>query len=133
MRAVLKLELIADNLYQYQRIIRQNPKLKREMSLRQEMDLMRFSHKSLKPWVARITGITNLGFVREFVSCTKDYSDANSIGSRGVYAYYILRDGVYEVNERLNWKRARRYFIRVQREAFSEISREEVLRWLGVV
>ena len=67
------------------------------------------------PWVAQITGLTTNGyFVRKWVNGDVDYSRANSVGSRGVFRYYPLRSGrIYEVAERLTWKRSTQYFCRV--------------------
>jgi hypothetical protein len=82
-------------------------------------------------WVARLTGPDPLyGFIREFLRGQKDYSRANGTGSRGVYVYYPLRPGIYEVHKRLNWRKTRRYFIRVEGTEITEISREEVLACL---
>lgn len=84
-----------------------------------------------KPWVARITGRDPVyGYARQFMRGQKDYSQANSIGSRGVYLYYALESGVYEVNRRVSWKRSRRYFIRVEDAQIAEIDEQEVGRWL---
>jgi len=88
-------------------------------------------YTSDKPWVARITGLdAKYGLARQFLRGQKDYSQANSVGSRGVYLYFALKDGFYEVYEHLTWKRARRYFIRVENMEITEITREEVEQWL---
>lgn len=67
------------------------------------------------PWVAEITGLNNDGkFLRRFLQGDTDYTRANSVGSRGVHKYYHLRSGrIYEVAERLTWKRTIQYFCRV--------------------
>src|SRR5690606_23131495 len=84
-----------------------------------------------KPWVARLDGLDHkYGFRRTFLEGQKDYRDANSGGSRGVYVYYALRPGIYEVNERVTWKRVRRYFIRVVGSEIHEISKDEATRWV---
>jgi len=85
-----------------------------------------------KPWVARITGIDEqYGFAREFVHGYTDYSNASGTGARGIYIRYALKDGIYEVNERISWKHVRRYFIRVQDATITEIDRDEVLQCLS--
>lgn len=91
-----------------------------------------FQFKSAKPWVARITGRDpKYGFARQFVRGQIDYSQANSKGSRGVYLYFTLSPGVYEVYARLSWKRSKRYFVRANDDGTKdEISKEEVLAWL---
>lgn len=131
MKAVLKLELIADNLYQFQYLRRQG-KVSRDASWHQEINLIRFGNKKLKPWVARVNAGPNGQMEREFQRPQlKDYSQANSSGSRGIFAYYTLSDGMYEVNERTSWSKARRYFIRVVEDTITEIPKEEVLACLS--
>lgn len=65
--------------------------------------------------VSEITGIYPSGALRKTpLRCNKDYSKANSVGSRGVYAYYIVQTGrIYEVYEPVSWKRTRHYFCTV--------------------
>ncbi len=84
-------------------------------------------------WAAEITGKDpRYGLSRSFLRAKLDYSRANSKGSRGVEACYILySDHVYEVNAAVSWKRNRRYFCRVDDGGnIVEISREEVDEWL---
>jgi hypothetical protein len=52
-------------------------------------------------WVAEITDTDpQYKFKREFLRYKKDYSRANSVGSRGVYACYILESGkLYDVKD----------------------------------
>lgn len=84
-----------------------------------------------RPWVARITGLdSRYGLAREFVRGTRDYSEANSVGSRGLYLYYALADGIYEVRELISWQRDRRYFVRSEAGDIIEISRDDVDAWL---
>jgi hypothetical protein len=84
-----------------------------------------------RPWVAKLSGIDAGGsFHREFVRAQIDYSRANKTGSRGVYLYYPLQDGLYEVNKRESWTKVRRYFIRVEDTRIEEIEREEIMQWL---
>lgn len=67
------------------------------------------------PWVAEITGIdARYSMARRFVRGQKDYTEANSVGSRGVYIHYILESGrIYEVSKMANWKKPERYFFRI--------------------
>lgn len=81
------------------------------------------------PWVARLTGLdARRGFVREFVHGRKDYSNANSVGSRGVFYHYMLEDdAVYEVNQQISWgKRGVRVYLRVSGGVIYESTREGV-------
>lgn len=84
------------------------------------------------PWVARIYDSGDgRAFAREFVAGRKDYSLGNSLGSRGVYLYYALPPGVYEVNAPRSWRRTERYFIAVNEGRVTRISADEVRRWLA--
>lgn len=134
MRAVLKLEFIGENYFAYQR-----EKKKSEGQSAYEIDKSVERYGSIlgrdksRPWVARVTGVQDDGytFVREFMNGQIDYSHANKNGSRGVYLYYPLKDGMYEVNARERWTKVRRYFIRVKDTQITEIPREEVYRCLA--
>ncbi len=87
-----------------------------------------------RPWVARITGLDSRhGLAREFLRPLKDYRDANSTGSRGVWLTFVLRAGaLYEVHELLSWQRDRRYFCHVEAGKLVELTREQVLAQLAV-
>lgn len=124
MRAVIKLEWIGDHYFAYAKYgERIDPIMEREVYVKG------MARPTLRPWVARLTGLDNrYGFVREFVRGVKDYEQATGMGARGIYEYIVLSPGLYEVNERVSWQRARRYFIRVTDDAeIVEIAREEVV------
>lgn len=130
MRAVLKLEIIGDNYLQRRKLIEAGKAPRPH--LKEWIRILRYGRKQFRPWVARITGFHNkYGFTREFIVGMRDYSDANSIGSRGVYEYFALEPGLYEVNECVKLGLARRYFIRVENTEITEISRKEVLQCLN--
>lgn len=115
MRAVLKLELIADDFFWAKRN-------KKNMPFQQWFRHMKKLGPDKSPsWVARL--LPNME--REFVQGTRDYSRANRSGSRGIYAYYALKPGIYEINERCKLNRVRRYFIQVVGDEYQEITREE--------
>lgn len=69
---------------------------------------------------------------KHFIQGQKDYSKANSVGSRGVYTYYILKSGgfIYEIHEHLTWTRSRTYWCRVEDGKIIEMSFEEALSWV---
>ncbi len=129
LRAVLKLEFIGENIWAYQRAA------KRYGAFVASLDREEFrsgpAHHA-RPWVARITGRDERhGLAREFIDGQIDYSDANGTGSRGVFLYFMLTPGVYEVYARETWTRTRRYFIRVTHDmTLVEMSEEEVLACL---
>jgi hypothetical protein len=129
MKAVIGLELIGDNHFQRRRLIEKGEAP--QPHLRRWLEILEFTKRELRPWVARITGThSKYGLARKFLRGQKDYSQANSIGSRGVYEYFVLDPGIYEINERCTWKRARRYFVHVDGAEFHEIDKEEVLECL---
>lgn len=83
------------------------------------------------PWVALIRGRPGQ-YRREYLRGQKDYSQANSVGSRGVYLTFWLEDGrIYEVFRRLSWSRTSQTFCRVQDGAFIPMTRVEVDAWLS--
>lgn len=79
-------------------------------------------------WVAEITGTDpKLKFKREFLRFKKDYSRSNSVGSRGVYANYILEsDHIYDVKDHKD-----RYYCTVTDNGnIVRLSEDEVREWL---
>jgi len=125
MRAVIKLELIGDNYQQHRKLIEcgdvPTP------HIREYVRVLRYGHKKLRPWVARLTGLDEqFGFKREFVHSARDYRDARGIGMRGIYEYFALSGGLYEVNECIKLGAARRYFILVNGEQITEIDCAEM-------
>ncbi len=90
------------------------------------------AHVVKRPWVARITGKTaSGGYRRTFLRGQLDCYEANSRFTRGVYFYYALRPGVYEVHEMTDWGQHRRYFCRSANAHLTEMSRTEVDQWLA--
>lgn len=86
----------------------------------------------LRPWVARIEGMNEEGNLqRSFIAAQKDWSGANGTGSRGIWLYYFLEPGLYEINHRLKWKRADRYFAWiVDADTLCKLTRTEAIEWL---
>src|SRR5574341_1201559 len=68
-----------------------------------------------KPWVARLMSLdSHWGFQRQFVKGVYDYSYVHTRNAgRGIYLYFALAPGLYEVFTPISWKHERRYFIRV--------------------
>lgn len=86
------------------------------------------------PWVAEITGQYPSGKLkRSFVRSKRDYSRANSKGSRGVYLWFILEsDKLYEVHTRISWARSTDYFCAITTSGdVYTLSDEEVSEWLS--
>lgn len=134
-RAVLRLEYISENLYAYQHArtwlgIAENAAVERYRAY--------LGRDSGKPGVWQITGFglapdddaLGIPFQMRPVSGQIDYSQANSVGSRGVYLYYALTPGAYLVHERTSWRHTRTYYLLVEDEMKREVTREEVVAWL---
>ncbi len=123
MTITLKLEAIDDDFAQ---VVGSIVRFMREAGMRAGEN--HFRGVARRPWVAEITGWRGgRWYEREFLDGNKDYSQANSIGSRGVYLYYYLREGrIYEVNELSGRTRSRRYFCTVCDGAVIEMDASEV-------
>lgn len=79
-------------------------------------------------WVAEITGLDHkYKYKRNFLPYKKDYSRSNSVGSRGVYAVYILETGkIYEIKDHKD-----RYYCTVTDNGnIVRLSEDEVKEWL---
>ena len=65
------------------------------------------------PYCKQVIKLADDGFfVTIPMKFNRDYSQANSVGTRGVYDYYVLKPGrLYEIQEILSWKRMRRYYL----------------------
>ena len=64
-----------------------------------------------RSWVAKLTGFYGRGFQREYLKAMKDYSHANSVGSRGVTLTYWLQTGdLYEIHQLTAWSNYDHYF-----------------------
>lgn len=100
---------------------------------RKTIDAYRYGRIELSPWAARIVGIKNGILQRQFEEKYKNYDNSNTSGNRGIEICYFLAPGIYEINRRLSFSQARRYFLRViDGETAIEISREEVLQCLKI-
>lgn len=65
----------------------------------------------------------------------RDYSRANSKGTRGVYVWYILEpDTLYWVNEPISWKRSEQYYCAVKLDgSVYRLTDEEAEEWLNAL
>lgn len=99
MRVVLQLEVIGEP-YHWLRCNRHRATVKRRLSLREEINQIRYGDKRLYPWIARIDGLHDkYGFERHFMTSVRDWTRARHDGMRGIYEYFALPAGLYEVNE----------------------------------
>jgi len=126
MRAVLELEFIGADYFAYKKFgERVNPVYERQK--------WQMTKPGMRPWVAQILGRDDqFGLQRQFLTPVYDYTRATTTGSRGIYLFYALRPGIYEINDRISWHRSRRYFARVDQEIV-EITREEVEQWANAI
>lgn len=83
-------------------------------------------------WCAEIIGRSGrYRWERSFLRGQKDYSEANSVGSRGAYIYYHLEEGkVYEVKAPRTWRKTDRYFVRIEGGEPIEMTDAEVETWM---
>lgn len=120
MKTTKKLEIFADNYIEY------------EKHIRKTIGNKLFGKRPHGFWIAKITGTDpKYGFNREFLPYKKDYSESNSKGSRGVYAYYILESGIYyEIKEQISWNRTKRYFCKIDESGdIITVNKEEIIKW----
>lgn len=119
----LKLEAIGDNIADHVQQIRRGAEAYRLPKRYIEAMVL----PARRPWVAEIAGFKGSNFEREFLDGHKDFSEANGVGSRGVYYYFHLREGrIYEVRELTSWKRDRRFFCSVVDGAVVELDCDEL-------
>lgn len=90
-----------------------------------------FGFKS-RNWAAQIFGSDGRGgWVRSFLTGTRDYSRANSKGSRGIMVSYLLEQGpIYEIRAPLTWSSSDRYFARVMDNVLTRMTDVEVTECL---
>lgn len=124
MKAALSLELFGENVRQYQLLYRGIFQL---FGFEKLFD----SQIGVRPrssWVAEVTGPDEkYRLKREFLRPKLDYSRANSKGSRGIFAEYILETGkLYEVKSQVTWNRVEQYFCIVNDQGDIEEIDEEI-------
>ncbi|WP_149563166.1 hypothetical protein [Streptomyces cacaoi] len=86
------------------------------------------------PWLAEITGRhPDYEYRREFLLSKRDYTNANSRGTRGVQFHWdLLPNRVYEAAWSVSHRETRREFLKTTPDGDVEtISREEVEAWLN--
>jgi len=61
----------------------------------------------------------------------RDYTYANSVGSRGIHIVYILSSGnLYFVSSPLSWKKIDQYYCRIKDGQIVRMNIHQVLAWL---
>jgi hypothetical protein len=128
-RALIKLELFGDNQRQMFRLCKKATAL-----VSPELSEQTFG-QNLPPscWVAEITGFhPTYKFERRFLKGYKDYSEANSKGSRGIFVSFYPEYGkIYEVKAKYSWGSDDRYFCTFDENGCRRLTREEVVAWIS--
>lgn len=120
--AVLKLEAIRDN---------QIDKLRHHRMGKVRMGKQEAEgaagYLGRRPFVKRVIGATQDGRpVKRDIKGRKSYTEANSIGSRGVYYWWTLDHGCcVQIQEAISIRKKRRYYAIVIDGALHEISEKE--------
>lgn len=83
-------------------------------------------------WVDVVTDIGPHGMEKTRLKGQYDYSEANSVGSRGVFVRYWLQAGeLYHVSSPQNWKRSDQYFCFIDEAGLiNRLDFEEAVEWL---
>jgi hypothetical protein len=124
MKAQLKIEAIGDNINQISAFF-----TRMTDDMVPGLGTMTFGGKPFRYWCARIVGFDPVyKYCREFIRPKKDYSQANSKGSRGVWLYFLLESGfVYEAKSS-----KRRFFCEVNTDGnVVDVSKEYVDEWIS--
>lgn len=134
-RIIMKLECFHDDIAARYRATRRLGRQERERINGRHFatDLRVAGMGGTGTWVAEVVGLRDGGRLdRKFVDGLKDYSDANSVGSRGVFKYYVLTEGpLYEIVDRQSYgKPQRRRYCRVADGKIVSMSISEVLQCL---
>jgi hypothetical protein len=79
------------------------------------MKLLKIEKIGGRGYVKKITGFdhkTRL-LIYEKINGNRDCSKANSKGSRGIYEFFILEDGIYEIENPLSWGKNDFYYLKI--------------------
>jgi hypothetical protein len=84
-------------------------------------------------WLAELTGLSDTyKFERIFLKGNKDYSLANSKGSRGVFIYYTIEEEkFYEIKKPVTWRRTDRYFFTWYNNREYRLTEQQVIECLS--
>lgn len=66
---------------------------------------------------------------RQHIRGVPDYTSANHNGSRGVFYWYTLEEGVYYVTHRYEMNAVRRYWLLSEDGETHEITKQEAMAW----
>lgn len=78
-----------------------------------------------------VKGFGGALFSKHELQPQKSYAEANSVGSRGVFAYYLLqRERIYEVLEPVSWNRDEHYYMYLEGDEEVRGTVEDAFRWV---
>jgi len=79
-------------------------------------------------WVKRLIGFNRDGIDFELLKGYTDYSNSNSVGSRGIYRnYFLIDEGLYQVSSPQSWKSIDQYFCKVKNGEVVRLTFEEAM------
>lgn len=91
--------------------------------------------QQLRPWCAEITSHDPAyGYQRTFLRPRRDYSRANSAGSRGIHFWWTLETGqLYQLCSRESWtgRMHRRWLVVTDDGDTRELTQKEADQWLS--
>lgn len=87
------------------------------------------------PWVAEVKRHPDGDFKLDFLHGKRDYSKANSKGTRFVYVHYVLeQDRLYWVQSPQSWRSTIRYYAAVTPSGdVRRLTDEEAQEWLNAL
>ena len=86
-----------------------------------------FRNAFVKQWV----GFNSNGIDEREIQGQKDYTKANSVGSRGIYKYYFLADGgIYHVSAPQSWNHTDEYYCQVVNDEIVRLEFEDAIKCL---
>ncbi len=82
-------------------------------------------------WVKEVQGVSRHGLREVPLHGQRDYSQSNSVGSRGVRQHYFLADGyLYHVSSPQSFTRVDQYFCCVEHRQLIRMDLQEAFAWL---
>lgn len=123
----LKMEAFGDSYVHYRRRLEEG--VIYHPILRDVINAIRWGGREMTPWVARLSWGKQQP-QRTFLNGQRDYMNADRWGNRGIFVYFYLPPGIYEINHPLALGKSRRYYAIVKDDDLIEITQVEALAWL---
>lgn len=86
-----------------------------------------------RPFVKEVVGVNHASHpIKKDVKGKKCYRDAVGTGARGVYYWYVLKQGrCYYIQEQVSRKHTKRYFVIINNGIAHKISKEQVVYYIS--